>query len=330
MYDLVAVGSATEDVFVIVREAKVIKVEDVDGEVCYLGLPYGAKVSVDRIEIMTGGAATNVSVAATLMGMKAACLCKLGRDGPGQRVVEELERMGVSVDLVQYTEDFSTGYSVIITDWAGERTILVHRGANQQLTMQEIPTDKLAQTRWLYVGSLGGPAAQTFFELAGFAAEHGMKLAINPGGTQLALGVRGLSSVLAHTEVIFVNKSEAYQMTGVEPQRTTADEQEMLRRLYEAGCKYVVITAGVEGCDAYDGEAFYSVPAYEAKVASTVGAGDSFAAGCIAALDKGLPLWKALKIGAMNAAHVVQQVGAKRGLLTWEEAVRLVAEEEGS
>jgi len=327
MYDLIAVGSATEDVFVHVREAKVVRVEDAEGEVALLALPYGGKVAVDQLEVMTGGGATNVAVAAARMGLKAACLCRVGRDGPGQRIVEELEGFGVGTELVQYTDDFRSGYSVLLTDYAGERTILVHRGATCHLAVDRACLDRLAQTKWLYVGSLRGPAAQLFFDLADFADEHGIKLAVNPGATQLALGVQGLAPVLARTELIVLNKDEAYELTGVEPDRSHTDEQAMLRMLREAGCRMVVITEGEEGADGYDGEAFYSVPAFETQVVSTVGAGDSFGAGCLTALHRGLPLADAIKIGAVNAARVVTQVGAKLGLLTWEEATALVAEQ---
>jgi len=328
MYDLLTVGSATEDVFVIVHDAKVVCIEDARSETSYLALPRGAKLSVDHLEVMTGGGATNVAVAAKLMGLNTGCVCKVGMDGPGRRVVEELRGYGVGTDLVLYSQELRTGYSVLITDYSGERTVLVHRGATCELSMDELCLDMLAQTQWLYVGSLRGPAAQVFFDLPAFAAERGIKLAINPGDTQLSLGMEGLAPVLAHTEIIFVNKEEAYQLTGVQPERTRDDEQQMMRMLHEAGCRYVVITEGAEGSSGYDGESYYLVPAYDAEVASTVGAGDSFAAGCLAGLHRGLTLPEAMKIGAINASHVIRRIGAKNGLLTWDEAIRALAEAE--
>ncbi len=327
--DVITVGSATEDVFVILQQSRVIRIEDAESEVAYLAVEYGAKIPIDTVEIMTGGAATNVGAALARMGLEVGCACKVGRDGPGERIRQEMEQFGVDTSLMITTDKFRTGYSIILTTFTGERTILVHRGANRHLSMDELDAEILKKARWIYLGSMRGPAAKLFFELADFAGDNSIKLAINPGGTQIDLGLDGLRPVLERTHIIFVNKSEAYRLTGVAPRRDRSDEHQMLRMLHEAGCRMVVITAGAEGADGYDGESFYFVPAYRPeKVASTVGAGDSFAAGCLAAIIKGLELPEAMKIGAANAASVVQHIGAKHGLLTWEQAQEFVAANE--
>ncbi|MCX7599787.1 MAG: sugar kinase [Armatimonadetes bacterium] len=325
MFDVVTVGSATEDVFVVVRDTVVVRIQDAKGETAYLGLEHGAKVAVDDVEIMTGGGATNTAVGLARMGLKTACVSKLGRDGPGERIEAELRREGVDTSLLAFSSTHRTGYSVIITCFSGERTVLTYRGAAEQLAQADLNLDVLLDTQWLFVGSMRGPAAALFFELPKAAAARGVKVAANPGGTQLALGVDGLRPVLANLEVIFLNKREAYQLTGIEPDPSRADEYSMLRLIAEAGCRKVVITDGEEGADGYDEAGPCYVPAYPVKVASTVGAGDAFACGCIAGLVRGLSLVEAMKVGAANAASVVQHIGAKTGLLSWEEAAAFVA-----
>jgi sugar/nucleoside kinase (ribokinase family) len=325
MFDVVTVGSATEDVFVYVRRTVVIGIQAPRKEEAYLGMPHGAKVPVDNIHIMTGGGATNVGVGLSRMGLKVACLAKVGCDEPGDRVVAELQKEGVDTSLIARSDAHHTGYSVIITAFTGERTILAHRGAAEQLRMEDTDAEKLAQAKWIHLGALKGVSAQTFFQLADFAAQRGIKLSANPGESQLKLGMDGLAPALAKMELVMVNLDEAYELTGVAPDPGKADEQKMLQKLHEAGAKRAVITCGDAGADGYDGESFYSVPAYKVKVAATVGAGDAFGTGCLAALYRGLGLAEAMKIGAANAAAVVQHVGAKTGLLSWEEAQSFVA-----
>lgn len=325
MFDVVTVGSATEDVFVIVHDTVVVRIQDAKAERAYLGLNHGAKIAVDNIEIMTGGGATNTAVGLARMGLKTACVSKLGRDGPGERIQAELDREGVDTSLLAFSDDHRTGYSVIITCFSGERTVLTYRGAAEQLTLADLDLDAVLDTRWLFIGSLRGPAAALFFELPKAAASRGVKVAANPGGTQLSLGLDGLRPVLANLEVIFLNKHEAYELTGIQPDPGRADEYAMLQSIAGAGCRRVVITDGEEGADGYDEAGPCYVPAYPVKVASTVGAGDAFASGCIAGLVRGLPLVEAMRLGAANAASVVQQVGAKTGLLSWDEAVAFVA-----
>ncbi len=323
MYDVIAAGSATEDVFVLVRQTAVVRFETPDREIAYLGLEYGAKIAVDQVEIMTGGGATNTAATFARMGLKTACLCKLGRDGPGERICAELQSLGVDTSMVAFTDQHRTGYSVIITAFTGERTILTHRGANRHLLWREIDKDKLAATSWLYLGSMRGPAAEIWFKAAEFCKAHGVKLACNPGGTQLRLGLDGLRPVLQACELLILNRQEAGELTGIEPRPGEADEHELLEKLAAAGCKNVVITCGEQGAWGTDGTGVYFVPARKVeKVASTVGAGDAFAAATLVALHRGLGLREAMRIGAANAAGVVQHIGAKQGILTWEEALQ--------
>ena len=174
------------------------------------------------------------------------------------------------------------------------------------------------------MGSVAGPAAPLFNKLAIFGGQHNVKVAINPGSTQLKQGLEGLREALKYVTAMFVNKREAHQLTGVEPDRGPSDERQMLRLLYEAGCRNVLITAGAEGSHGYDGKRYFTIPAFGTQVVSTVGAGDAYAAACVVGLHRGLPLNEAMRVGAANAASAVAKWGAKEGILTWQQALDFI------
>ncbi len=324
MFDIITVGSATQDVFVNIDDTQIVGFEDKQHRVEYLALRYGAKLSVDSIMLDTGGGAVNTAATLATMGLRTAAVSKIGRDLTGKRIIESVQESGVDTSLLAHSDDCSSGYAVILTGFTGDRTILVHRGAATHLGEEDIAWDEVAASAWLYIGSLQGPSAAMFDKLAVFAGEHGVKVAINPGSTQLEWGMEKLASVFAHTTAIFLNRSEAYELTGVAPERGPTDERRMLRMLHEAGCQNVVMTVGAEGSWGYDGRSFYTMPAYPAEVVSTVGAGDAFAAACIVGLHKGLALNEAMRIGAANAASVVSKFGAKEGILSWPQAQQFV------
>ncbi len=329
MFDIITVGSATEDVFVNLDDTQIVGFEDKDHKVEYLALRYGAKISVDGITLDTGGGAVNTAATFAAMGLETAVLSKIGRDVTGKHIIQSLAKCSVDTSLLIESDEHPSGYSVIITGFTGDRTILVYRGAATDLCKQDIPWEQLAQAGWLYTGSMQGPSAAMFERLAIFAGEHNVKVAINPGSTQLKSGMAGLADVFACTTAVFLNRAEAYELTGVAPQRGPTDERRMLRMLHGAGCQNVVITVGGEGSWGYDGRSFYTIPAYPTEVTSTVGAGDAYAAGCVAGLHKGLSLNAAMRIGAANAASVVSKFGAKEGILTWSAAQEFVAVHRG-
>jgi len=326
MFDVITVGSATEDVFVNIDETQLISFEDAEHRTDYLALSYGAKISVDSTILDTGGGSMNTAATFAKMGLKTAAFSKIGQDLTGKHVIQDLEKRGVDTSLLVQCPDYPTGISVILTGFTGDRTILVSRGAANYLQDEDIPREQIAKAQWIYISSLHGESAPVFDKLATFAGEQGAQVAINPGSTQLEQGIEGLGETLKQATVIFLNRAEAYQLTGVAPTRGSTDERQMLRMLHQAGCKNVVMTVGSEGSWSYDGHSFYTLPAYPAKVVSTVGAGDAFAAGCIVGLHKGLQLNEAMRIGAANAASVVSQFGAKEGILTWVEAQYFVKE----
>ncbi|HEY3398124.1 MAG TPA: carbohydrate kinase family protein [Armatimonadota bacterium] len=322
MFDITVVGTATEDMFVNVPSAGLITVSDPDQDQTYLALDYGAKLPVSSIFVSVGGASTNTAAGLARLGMRTAAFAKLGQDDAGDRVVARLQGLGIDTSHFVRTTEFGTGYSVILTGYTGDRTILTYRGASAEMTEADVPWEFLAQSPWMFLGSMSGPSAPLFVKLADFAGAHGVKLAINPGAMQVKLGCEGLKPALEHCAALFLNKEEACGLTGVCPRRDDRDEQEIVERLHETGCRHVFITDGARGVYGSAGAELCHLPAYKAKVVSTVGAGDAFAAGALTALARGADVPRALRVGSLNAAAVVQGFGANETLLDWETANR--------
>ncbi len=226
MYDVVCVGSATEDVFIKSELSKIIRVSDILSETEYLSYDYGGKVNIDHIEFLTGGGATNTAVSFARMGLKSASLTKISaNDDAGAAVLAELKSEGVATHLVAKSHSHRTGYSVILVSWQGDRTALTFRGANNTLDETDIDWGFLDETRWLYLSSLSGRSAQMAQQIARRASKRGVKLAFNPGGTQLKTGIRGLAPILEGTEALIINRQEAETLTGIAGVRDYIDHQ---------------------------------------------------------------------------------------------------------
>ena len=318
MFDVICIGSATQDVFVSSDQTCLITVRNRESEETYLAYEYGAKVAVDHLFITTGGGATNTAIAFARLGLTTGVICEVGEDDAGRMIERALSEEGVDTAMMTHNPQLTTGYSVILTGPTGDRTVLVHRGAGSGLTQPEIDWKTAAQTKWLYLSSLAGESASLWDDVASFACEHGLRLGMNPGSTQIERGLESLRPILSVTDLLFLNQREAYQLLGLEEKRGEDDEREALRRLVSTGCKCAVMTRGAQGAMAFDGLDYYNVPAPPAQVVSNLGAGDAFASGCLGALHHGLPLAEALQVAALNSGSVVGFMGASKGLLTWD------------
>jgi len=325
-YDIITVGSSTEDVMVHCSEAGVITMADKQGESRWMALEYGGKIHVDSMMISVGGGAVNTAITFAKQHMRTALVSKIGRDDPGERVRRRMEEFGARTHLMAYSEESGTGYSTIITSYTGERTILVHRGAARELGEDDIPWDELKRTEWMYVGALAGQSWRLYPKLARFAEEYNIKLGLNLGTSQIDQGLDEYGDLLECTYVIFQNVEEMRRLTGVQAERGDRDEREICRLLHDRGVDIVVMTDGARGVMASDGRAYYTVPAYEVAIVSTVGAGDAFAAGFISAQWRGKSVPDSLRLASANAASVCGHSGANAGILTWEEALQFVDE----
>lgn len=258
LFDFVCVGSATQDVFVRSRASQILTLADEREERRLLCFDYGGKINVEHIEFTTGGGATNAAVSLARLGGRAAFLGKIGPDKIGQLIMHELKAHGVDTSYHLRSADESTGYSVILTSYEGDRTVLTHRGAGTTITADEIDWSFMGKTRWLYVTSLSGDSAHLLAPLGERAAAAGVKIAFNPGSTQIRAGLDALGGFLRKTDVLFLNKEEAARLTGREPVRDVILEEEctLCGHCMEACPRNVfvrnhgrVVAAGLERCE---------------------------------------------------------------------------------
>ena len=139
---------------------------------------------------------------------------------------------------------------------------------------------------------------------------HPTRLAFSPGTHQLRMGARALAPLLCRTELLLLNRHEACELTAVDGR--PKDLLDALRRL---GPKIVVMTDGIHGSYASDGNQCLRTGILSVPVLDRTGAGDGYSATVMTALRVGRPLAVAMAWGTVQAANVVGVFGATPGLL---------------
>ncbi len=170
------------------------------------------------------------------------------------------------------------------------------------------------ETDWIYFSSLGAHTLPFHKRLADYLKKNPkIKMGFNPGTFQLKFGPKKLKEIYQHTYVLFVNREEAEQVSGIKNDNI----KKLMQGTHKLGPKIVVITDGPDGAYASDGTVCYFMPTYPdpKPPISRTGAGDAFATGFLSALIYGLPIREALKWAPAKSMHVVQFFGAQTGLL---------------
>ncbi len=331
MYDFITIGSATIDAFVESDAADIVSVSTKKSSNEFMSFPYGAKVEIDSFKTAVGGGGLNAAANLAHLGYKTSAIFKIGDDFQGKNILHKVKLAGVDTSNVITSEDESSGFSIILLSFEGNRTVLAHRGTNGTVKESEINYDAIKNAKWLYIAPLNGKSGAVLDKLAQFAEENGVNVAINPGSSSLKKGLKYFEKILATAEVVVMNKEEASLVTNIEVRPDTKTEsfsseiihpdiKSMLDKLKSTNAKVVIITDGKHGVYAFDGQKYYRCPEFPAKVVSTLGAGDALSSTFAAALEyTNWNVEKSLMLASVNAASVVSNFGAQEGFLSFEE-----------
>jgi ribokinase len=300
---ILAVGAAVQDVFLRGDVFKPVK-ED-DGELVE-EFPLGSKQDVEEIIFSTGGGATNGCVTFSRQGLNAIFMGQIGRDPAGVAVLEDLKADHVDSSMVQYSEKHNTGYSVLLLAPSGERTILTYRGASTHYEENVFSLDGV-DADWLFVTSLAGNI-KLLEKLVNEAKAKNMKVAMIPGKGELKQGDK-LKELMHKVDLVSMNKEELQMLVE-------GDDDIQLVRHASDMTPIVVMTDGPRGVTATDRKQIVKAGMYEdVPVIDRTGAGDAFASGLVASIAKGHDLKQAIVFASANSTNVVNNIGAKTGIL---------------
>jgi fructoselysine 6-kinase len=237
-----------------------------------------------------GGNALNVAVHLAHSGADVRYAGAVAGDELGRLVRRTLVAQGVGVDQL-LTLPGRTSVSRIRVQPDGDR-VFEHEdfGVCDDYAPRPEDLDALASCRTVHLGMLRRPApVRQALRTRGVRVSQ--DCAVTPGYDGL--------------DVAFCSAGERTDRA-----RRTAEEA------VAGGAGLAVVTCGAAGSLAHDGATWWEQPALPVVVVDTTGAGDSYIAGFLLALDGGQPVAEAMRAGASAAARTCGHLGA------WQDSGR--------
>jgi 1-phosphofructokinase/tagatose 6-phosphate kinase len=275
---------------------------------------------------MPGGKGVNVARVLKMLGAPVIATGLAG-GATGTRIVEQLTQLSVLSDFVRIREESRTN-TAVIDPTTGEQTEINERGPSVSEQEVELFVDKLlylakGASVCVFAGSL--PRDVDVDVYAGLIRELkrlGVETVVDTDGDPLRRAVR------AEPSVISPNVLEAEELVGHE---FNDDEDHCIavREMAELGACEVIMTAP-DGCYAHMAakDAGAPAPMYRMRVRpgaveprATVGSGDAFLAGFVAARYNGRPTEECLVYGVACGAESTRHLGA--GLIDPSQVDRL-------
>lgn len=276
-----------------------------------------------RLDPRLGGSARNVAIAAARLGASVTYVTGLSDDGFGRRLRADLLDEGIDLSSSP-TFDLPTPLAVIDLDDEGHAEYHFHLAETAALAISSDDLACLRSDEPLHVslGAITLATPRVGDALVALLASHGARTSLDPNVrapflTDPAADAVRLDSAVSLVDLVRCSDEDIELLYG---DRDVADVAESW---LEAGTRAVVVTHGSGGATAWSSAGTVEVTAPAVAVVDTVGAGDTFGAALLVALDEAgatdgdglddldLVAWEtALGLAASAAAVTVGRRGA--------------------
>ncbi|MEO5613549.1 MAG: carbohydrate kinase [Cypionkella sp.] len=294
------------------------------GEALIDMLPRSSTLGEAAFAPYAGGAVFNTAMALGRLGAPSGFFSGLSNDMLGEILADTLTASNVNISLCARSDRPTTVAFVKLVNGQATYAFYDEGTAGRMLALSDLPALG-AEVEALFVGGIclvNDPAASTYEALQAREAPLRVTMIdpnIRPGfiaGKEVAYRAR-IERMVARADIVKLSDEDLHWLQGA------GDLVSLARGILAKGPKVVFITEGAAGARAVTASQDRFVAAQKVTVVDTVGAGDTFNAGVLAALHQAGALSKArvtsltdaeldaaLSLGPRAAAVTVSRAGA--------------------
>ncbi len=237
-------------------------------------------VDATQYDAATGGAPANVAAGLAKFNRHARLISTVGSDVYGDKIIHDLEAVGVDCSMRRAEHHFTTmAFVRHIPD--GGREFIFNVGAHERLIPEQVTDDDLKNTRVLHYGSVSWRAEntrQTVLKAIDLAKKYGVVISCSPDWRPNLWetpedGTAAMCEAIEHADVIRTSLNDLGQLV---PDHG-GDYAAAIKSVGFQG-RLAVITLGSAGAWYTTGDRTGQVPTPAVKVVDTTGSGDAFTA----------------------------------------------------
>ena len=267
----------------------------------------GETILGDSYNVGPGGKGCNQAIAISRLGGKVNFISKLGNDDYGKLAVNKLKKDNIDTSNIIISNKHKTGVAGIHVDRnTGKNAITVVRGAPSSLTIDEIDTKLIKQSK-IFLTQLEIPIEVTLHCLKA-AKEYGLVNILNP-----APACKLSNDFYRLIDYFTPNETEAEYYTGIKI-KDENDAKKSAHKLLNLGIRKVIITLGEKGLFFSDGKEEISIKATSDKAIDTTGAGDAFNGALAFGLSQKKSIRTCLELANKVAGLSTTKLGAGDGM----------------
>ncbi|MBW9222164.1 carbohydrate kinase family protein [Methanothermococcus sp. SCGC AD-155-C09] len=266
-------------------------------------------IQIPSVKKYYGGAACNVAVAVSKLGLQSGIVSCVGHDFVTSGYNSYLKNLNIDVSTVYHSDEEETPKAWIFTDPENNQMTFFLWGAAKHYNELKPPT---------FDGNIvhlatGDPKFN--IKCAKSAKEHNIMVSFDPGQDLPLYSKDDIYSIIDNLDFMFMNIHE-YKRTL---KLLEIDPEDLKEKV-----PILVITYGKDGSILYQNNSEIKIPAIPANVEDPTGAGDSYRAGFLSAYLKGYNLKDCGIVASTVASFVVEKKGCQTNLPSWEDVLKRI------
>ncbi len=324
MKKIICIGSATKDIFIILKKTEVKENKESLTEKKLMSFEFGAKIYAENLIEEVGGSAVNVAAGLNLGGYRSFVLARTNKGEVGKWIQKKISKLKLKKNYMQARGSEPSAISAIISDKENmDHTIIRTGDSVEWFDLEKALTKFREKADWIYVGSLKKNSIEKINKIIDFAKKKKAKIAFVPSSYQITRYTKELSKYFEKFDLAFMNRDEAIEILEKLEIKFADEPKSLLEELMKVGFKKIIITDGANGAYVANSENSYHLGINESEKFETVGAGDAFVSGFLNTYIEEENLEKGLAWGIANSGAVLTEIGSTKGLLKRKELEKI-------
>lgn len=273
----------------------------------------GETVEAPDFSLGYGGKGSNQAIAASRLGSTVNLITAVGNDDFGKQQLENYRRNNIDTQNVIIGNEIS-GVAPIFVKENGENSIIIVKGANNELTSQKVDQyEKIIAGSKLIVLQQEIPL-ETNNEVIKIANKYNVPVLLNPAPASDEVSLDNISKVQFYAP----NETELARITNL-PVNTIDEIKSAAQQIVKVGVDNVMVTLGEKGVLWVTQENHKLIPGKKVDVVDTTGAGDAFIGSFAHYYTSGQDIETSLSAANIYAALTIKKRGTQKSYLSYNE-----------
>lgn len=266
---------------------------------------------VNKMETFNGGAAGNVAVVASKMGLDVGLISCVGKDFKDSDYETYLNQLNIDISDMILSEDANTPTAFVLTNPDDEQMFYFYWGAAEKYKESDIPKEAINNSRAVHLAT-GDPEFN--IKAGKYAYQQDKLVSFDPGQDLHLYSTKNLRELIDNCNILFGNEHEIDHICDL--------LEEDIESLQKTGPELIVKTLGSKGSLIYvKNEDIIKIEVVPTNAYDPTGAGDSYRAAFLSMYLRDNTLKTCGQFASSVSSYIVEAQGTQSNIPSIDQAL---------